>query len=71
MRMWIKQFVRGTHEVYWEFAFSDNNKEIKDGNCNNILNEYFDTEEVAEVTGLVNTGPNTFKNCNWEHQGYE
>jgi len=69
MRMWIKQFVRGTHEVYWEFAFSDNNKEIKDGNCDHILNEYFDTEEVAEVTGLVNTGPNTFKNCSWDIRG--
>jgi len=64
--MWIKQFVRGTHEVYWEFVFADNNKEITDGHCNHILNEYFDEEEVAEVIGLVNTGPNTFKNCSWE-----
>merc|ERR1711872_64758 len=69
MRMWIKQFVQGTHELYWEFAFNDNNKEITDGNCNHILNEYFDKEEVAEVTSLVNTGPNTFKNCSWEIQG--
>jgi len=63
MRMWIKQFVQGTHELYWEFAFSDNNKEIVDGDCNNILNEYFDAEEVVEITGLVNTGPNIFDNC--------
>ena len=21
MRMWMKQFVRGTHEIYWEFVF--------------------------------------------------
>ena len=69
IRMWIKQFVQGTHELYWEFAFNDNNKEITDGNCNHILNEYFDKEEVAEVTSLVNTGPNTFKNCSWEIQG--
>ena len=31
MRMWIKQFVKGTNEIYWEFAFADNNKEIVDG----------------------------------------
>jgi len=63
MRMWMKQFVQGTHELYWEFAFSDNNKEIVDGDCNHILNQYFDAEEVVEITGLVNTGPNMFDKC--------
>jgi len=66
MRMWIKQFVKGTNEIYWEFAFADNNKEIVDGDCNHILNEYFDEEEVDEITGLVNTGPNIFEDCSWE-----
>jgi len=61
MRMWIKQFVRGTHEVYWEFAFSDNNKEIIDGDCNDLLNEFFDDEEVDEIISFVNTGPNLFE----------
>merc|ERR1712215_608770 len=66
MRMWIKQFVRGTHEVYWEFAFSDNNKELIDGECNNILDEFFDDEEVDEIIGLVNTGPNLFDTRHFE-----
>ena len=39
MRMWVKQFVQGTHQLYWEFAFSDNNREIIEGDCNLILNE--------------------------------
>merc|ERR1711970_1056991 len=71
MRMWIKQFVRGTHELYWEFAFADNNKEIVDGHCNHVLHEYFDNEEVIEITGLVNTGPNIFKDCSWEINNYK
>ena len=66
MRMWIKQFVKGTNEIYWEFAFSDNNKEIINGDCNHNLNEYFSKEEVAEITELVNTGPNIFEDCSWE-----
>jgi len=65
MRMWIKQFVKGTNEIYWEFAFADNNKEIVDGDCNHILNEYFHEEEVGEITGLVNTGPNIFEDCSF------
>jgi len=69
MRMWVKQFVQGTHELYWEFAFSDNNKEIVDGDCDHILNEYFDAEEVVEITGLVNTGPNIFDNCSVDIPG--
>jgi len=69
MRMWVKQFVQGTHELYWEFAFSDNNKEIIDGDCDHILNEYFDPQEVVEITGLVNTGPNIFDNCSVEMFG--
>jgi len=67
--MWIKQFVQGTHELYWEFAFSDNNKEVVDGDCNHILNEFFDAEEVVEITGLVNTGPNMFDNCSVDLPG--
>ena len=69
MRMWIKQFVQGTHELYWEFAFSDNNKEIVDGDCNHILNQFFDAEEVVEITGLVNVGPNMFDNCSVDLPG--
>ena len=61
MRMWIKQFVRGTHEIYWEGAFSDGFQEMVDGECNNILNEYFNDEEVAETIGLTNSGPNSYK----------
>merc|ERR1712179_586669 len=71
MRMWIKQFVRGTHEVYWEFAFSDNNKEIIDGDCNDLLNEFFDDEEVDEITNLVNAGPNQFEDCGFEIDNFK
>ena len=39
IRMWIKQFIAGTHEVYWEFYFLDDNQEIIDGKCNGILRE--------------------------------
>jgi len=69
MRMWIKQFVQGTHELYWEFAFSDNNKEIVDGDCDHILNEYFNDEEVVEITDLVNIGPNMLKTCSVDIPG--
>ena len=71
MRMWMKQFVQGTHELYWEFAFSDNNKEIVDGDCDHILNQYFDAEEVVEITAIVNTGPNLFDNCSIDERGLE
>jgi len=63
MRMWVKQFVQGTHEIHWEFAFSDNNMGIIHGDCNHILHEYFDSEDVAEIADLVNAGPNLWKNC--------
>jgi len=61
MRMWIKQFIRGTHEIYWEGAFADDIQEIVDGECNDILSEYFNKEEVAEINGLTNSGPNSYK----------
>jgi len=61
MRMWIKQFVRGTHEIYWEGAFADAIQEIVDGKCNDVLNEYFNNEEVVEITGLTNSGPNSYE----------
>ena len=71
LRMWIKQFVRGTHELYWEYAFSDYNLEIVNGDCDHILNEFFIKEEMVEITDLVNTGPNIFIDCSneWGNQG--
>jgi len=66
LRMWIKQFVRGTHELYWEYAFSDNNWEIVNGDCDHILNKFFSKEEMVEITDLVNTGPNIFSDCSNE-----
>ena len=66
MRMWIKQFVRGTHELHWEFAFADNNQQILDGDCNHILKAYFDEKEIAEIIILINTGPNTFEDVTYE-----
>ena len=48
MRMWMKQFVQGTHELYWEFTFSDKNKEILDVDWDHILNQFFDGDEVVE-----------------------
>jgi len=61
MRMWIKQFIRGTHEVYWEFAFTDDNQEIINGKCNSALKEFFEDEEIPEILSLINSGPNTFR----------
>jgi len=66
LRMWIKQFIRGTHELYWEYAFSDNNLEIVNGDCDHILNKFFSKEEMVEITDLVNTGPNIFLDCSNE-----
>merc|ERR1719312_780803 len=40
-----------------------------DGDCNQVLNEYFDDEEVVEITDLVNTGPNVFNNCSIDIPG--
>ena len=57
MMMWIKQFIRGTHEQYWEYAFADNNQEIVEGDCDDILTEYFDREEAAEIT---DAGPDDY-----------
>jgi len=61
MRMWIKQFIRGTHEVYWEFAFIDDNQKIINGECNEVLKEFFEDEEIPEILSLINSGPNTFR----------
>ena len=58
--MWVKQFIRGTHEQYWEYAFADNNQEIVEGDCDDILTEYFDREEAAEITDLVNAGSDDY-----------
>ena len=71
LRMWIKQFVRGTHELYWEYAFSDNNQEIVNGDCDHVLNKFFSKEEMVEITDLVNTGPNIFFDCSneWGKKG--
>merc|ERR1712179_343455 len=33
------------------------------GDCDHILNEYFDNEEVAEISDLVHAGPILWKNC--------
>merc|ERR1712179_359385 len=70
LRMWIKQFVRGTHELYWEYAFSDNNLEIVNGDCDHILNKFFSKEEMVEITDLVNTEHNIFFDCSneWENK---
>jgi len=62
LRMWIKQFVRGT----WKSAFSDNNLKIVNGDCHHILNKFFSKEEMVEITDLVNTEPNLFFDCSNE-----
>ena len=73
LRMWIKQFVRATHEVYWEFYFADDNQEIKEGKCNNILRRFFEEEELPELLSLIDSGPNTFREEEsevWENVTY-
>merc|ERR1712208_181609 len=70
---WIKQFIRGTHKVYWEFAFTDDNQEIINGKCNEVLKEFFEDEEIPEILRLINSGPNTFKeyvNTFKEHENF-
>ena len=71
LRMWIKQFVQGTHKFYWESAFSDNNLKIVNGDCHHILNKFFSKEEMVEITDLVNTEPNLFFDCSneWGKKG--
>ena len=61
MRMWIKQFVRGTHEIYWEGAFADGIQQMVDGECIDILNDYFNDEEVTEIISLTNSVYNSCK----------
>ena len=61
MRMWIKQFIRGTHEVYWEFLFTDDNQKIINGECNEMLEEFFDEEEIPDILRLIDSGPNKYR----------
>eukprot|EP00092_Neocalanus_flemingeri_P017428 GFUD01018852.1.p1 GENE.GFUD01018852.1~~GFUD01018852.1.p1 ORF type:complete len:408 (-),score=75.56 GFUD01018852.1:170-1393(-) len=51
MRMWIKQFVRET--VRKANRHEDNSTEIKTGQCNHRLSEFFNLEEVDEITDFV------------------
>lgn len=51
IRMWIKQFVRET--VAEVDHFEDKASSIKNGDCNNILDEYFNEEEVEDIVSLI------------------
>ena len=61
MRMWIKQFVRGTHEIYWEGASADGIQQMVDGECIDILNDNFNDEEATEIISLTNSVYNSCK----------
>ena len=52
-RMWIKQFIRQTFSL--TEVFEDKNQEIKSGQCNETLREFFNQNEVDEIINLIVT----------------
>jgi len=50
MRMWIKQFVR---ETMTKNRFEDKAPSIKNGDCNDLLDEYFSEDETKEIVKVM------------------
>ena len=55
--MWIKQWIR--EAVFIVGKYEDDCLELKNGKCNDILQEFFDDEEIKEMSAMI--GPADLK----------